>query len=72
MLTGKGFDYHCHSNLTRAVMPYGLNESDVHDVLNGTLFSVYQLRWKRCIDLIVPSSIRPMRFPLIGTPNGWW
>ena len=35
MLTGKDFDYHCHSNLTRAVLPYGLNESDVHDVLNG-------------------------------------
>ena len=34
MLSGKGFDYHCHSNLTRAIIPYGLNESDVHDVLN--------------------------------------
>lgn len=27
-------DYHCHSNLTRAVIPYGLTEFDVHDVLN--------------------------------------
>lgn len=34
MLTGDDFDYHCHSNLTRAVMPWGLAESDVHDVLN--------------------------------------
>ncbi|KAL9117637.1 MAG: hypothetical protein Q9187_005825 [Circinaria calcarea] len=34
MLTGDDFDYHCHSNLTRAVMPYGLAESDIHDVLN--------------------------------------
>ena len=34
MLTGKDFDYHCHSNLTRAVLPYGLTEFDVHDVLN--------------------------------------
>ncbi|MCJ1357743.1 MAG: hypothetical protein MMC33_007739 [Icmadophila ericetorum] len=34
MLTGDDFDYHCHSNLTRAILPYGLNESDVHDVLN--------------------------------------
>ena len=34
MLTGKQFDFHCHSNLTRAVLPLGLNESDVHDVLN--------------------------------------
>jgi len=32
------YDYHCHSNLTRAVIPYGLNESDVHDVIN--LFQV--------------------------------
>ncbi|GAB3458686.1 DUF1989 domain-containing protein [Streptomonospora sediminis] len=34
MLTGEDFDFHCHSNLTRAVMPYGLTEFDVHDVLN--------------------------------------
>jgi uncharacterized protein len=34
MLTGEDFDFHCHSNLTRAVMPYGLTEYDVHDVLN--------------------------------------
>lgn len=34
MLTGEEFDFHCHSNLTRAVMPYGLTEFDVHDVLN--------------------------------------
>ena len=32
------YDYHCHSNLTRAVIPFGLNESDVHDVIN--LFQV--------------------------------
>ncbi|OJD29897.1 meiotic chromosome segregation protein [Diplodia corticola] len=34
MLTGRSYDYHCHSNLVRAVLPYGLAESDVHDVLN--------------------------------------
>lgn len=34
MLTGEDFDYHCHSNLTRAILPYGLTEFDVHDVLN--------------------------------------
>lgn len=34
MLSGKGFDFHCHSNLTRAILPFGLVESDVHDVLN--------------------------------------
>lgn len=28
------YDYHCHSNLVRAVMPYGLTEADVHDVIN--------------------------------------
>ena len=31
MLTGQDFDYCCHSNLVRAVLPYGLVESDVHD-----------------------------------------
>jgi uncharacterized protein len=34
MLTGEDFNFHCHSNLTRAVAPYGLTEFDVHDVLN--------------------------------------
>lgn len=34
ILTGRDFDFHCHSNLTRAVLPYGLTELDVHDVLN--------------------------------------
>ncbi|GAA2782173.1 urea carboxylase-associated family protein [Saccharopolyspora taberi] len=34
MLTGEDFDFHCHSNLTRAVLPHGLTEFDVHDVLN--------------------------------------
>ncbi len=34
LLTGEDFDYHCHSNLVRAVQPYGLTEFDVHDVLN--------------------------------------
>jgi uncharacterized protein YcgI (DUF1989 family) len=34
LLTGEEFDYNCHSNLTRAIMPYRLTELDVHDVLN--------------------------------------
>ncbi|KAE8555987.1 hypothetical protein EYB25_000686 [Talaromyces marneffei] len=40
LLSGKeaSYDHHCHSNLTRAVLPLGLSESDVHDVIN--LFQV--------------------------------
>jgi len=34
MLTGEDFHFHCHSNLVRAIAPYGLTEFDVHDVLN--------------------------------------
>src|SRR4051794_4151900 len=34
MLSGAPYDFHCHSNLTRAVMPFGLTEFDVHDVIN--------------------------------------
>lgn len=34
LLTGEDFHFHCHSNLVRAVAPYGLTEFDVHDVLN--------------------------------------
>lgn len=28
---GEGYDFHCHSNLTRAILPHGLAEHDVHD-----------------------------------------
>lgn len=31
---GASYDFHCHSNLARAVLPWGLAETDVHDVLN--------------------------------------
>ncbi|HJL16319.1 MAG TPA: DUF1989 domain-containing protein [Sandaracinaceae bacterium LLY-WYZ-13_1] len=34
LLTGEDVDHCCHSNLVRAVAPYGLSEMDVHDVLN--------------------------------------
>ncbi|MBU3007622.1 MULTISPECIES: urea carboxylase-associated family protein [Cobetia] len=34
LLTGEDFDHHCHSNLVRAVEPWGLTEFDIHDVLN--------------------------------------
>lgn len=40
LLSGEeaSYDFHCHSNLVRAVLPFGLSESDVHDVIN--LFQV--------------------------------
>ena len=34
LLNGEDFDYCCHSNLVRAITPYHMDESDVHDVLN--------------------------------------
>lgn len=34
LLSGTAYDFHCHSNLTRAVLPFGLTEFDVHDVIN--------------------------------------
>lgn len=34
LLNGVDFDFHCHSNLVRAILPFGLTEFDVHDVLN--------------------------------------
>lgn len=34
LISGEDNDFHCHSNLVRAVFPYGLTEFDVHDVLN--------------------------------------
>lgn len=38
LISGEDNDDHCHSNLIRAIKPYGLGEFDVHDVLN--LFQV--------------------------------
>ncbi|KAH7071769.1 meiotic chromosome segregation protein [Paraphoma chrysanthemicola] len=34
MLTGSSYDFHCHSNLVRAILPHNLTEFDIHDVLN--------------------------------------
>ncbi|HTS54808.1 MAG TPA: DUF1989 domain-containing protein, partial [Burkholderiales bacterium] len=34
LLNGESFDLCCHSNLTRAVIAYGLTEYDIHDNLN--------------------------------------
>ena len=34
LLNGEDFDRCCHSNLTRAVIPYKLGEFDIHDNLN--------------------------------------
>ena len=34
LLNGEDFDFCCHSNLVRAIAPFHLDESDVHDVLN--------------------------------------
>ena len=34
LLTGAEWELCCHSNLVRAVLPYRLHESDIHDVLN--------------------------------------
>jgi uncharacterized protein YcgI (DUF1989 family) len=34
ILSGTAYDFHCHSNLVRAVLPWGLTEFDVHDVIN--------------------------------------
>ncbi|KAI0597772.1 hypothetical protein F4775DRAFT_593006 [Biscogniauxia sp. FL1348] len=31
---GAAYDFHCRSNLARAVLPFGLSEADVHDVIN--------------------------------------
>lgn len=39
LLAGVDFDYHCHSNLTRAVQAHGLTEFDIHDVLNVFQFA---------------------------------
>lgn len=38
LLSDASYDYHCHSNLTRSILPFGLTEFDVHDVIN--LFQV--------------------------------
>lgn len=42
LLSGSAYDFNCHSNLVRAILPHGLTEFDVHDVLN--VFQVTGLR----------------------------
>ncbi len=42
LLSGSDYDFHCHSNLVRAVLAWGLSELDVHDVIN--VFQVTGLR----------------------------
>ncbi|CUM50940.1 Uncharacterized protein C11D3.03c [Debaryomyces fabryi] len=34
LISGQENNFHCHSNLLRAVLPHGLNEFDIHDVIN--------------------------------------
>ncbi|KYK56150.1 meiotic chromosome segregation protein [Drechmeria coniospora] len=34
LTSGAQYDFHCHSNLVRAVAEFGLAERDVHDVIN--------------------------------------
>ena len=48
MLSGQegSYNYHCHSNLVRAVLPWGLTEADVHDVIN--LFQVTEIGRASC------------------------
>jgi hypothetical protein len=45
LLSGDAYDFCCHSNLVRAVLPRGLAESDVHDVIN-----VFQVTGMRASD----------------------
>src|SRR5437763_4325281 len=42
LLNGTAYDFHCHSNLVRAVLPHWLAEFDVHGVIN--IFQVTGLR----------------------------
>lgn len=44
LLTGEDLDCCCHSNLLHAAMEYGLQESDVHDVIN--IFQVTGLTYE--------------------------
>jgi uncharacterized protein len=57
LLSGTSYDFHCHSNLVRAVMPFGLTEFDVHDVIN--LFQVTGLMPDDERYFMKPSPARP-------------
>ncbi len=57
VLSGKAYDFHCHSNLVRAVQPRGLTEFDVHDVLN--VFQVTGLTEDDRRYFLKPSPARP-------------
>lgn len=57
LLADTSYDFHCHSNLTRAVLPHGLTEFDVHDVIN--LFQVTGLMSDDGRYFMKPSPGRP-------------
>jgi uncharacterized protein YcgI (DUF1989 family) len=57
VLSGKTYDFYCHSNLVRAVLPYGLTEFDVHDVIN--IFQVTGLRDSDGLYYIKPCPAKP-------------
>lgn len=67
LLSGEDFDYQCHSNLVRAVLPYGLTESDVHDVLN--VFQVTGLNRDGKYFMFVPHPPRYRPFLIAETGN---
>ena len=56
LLSGDDFDFQCHSNLVRAVLPYGLTEADVHDVLN--IFQVTGLNQDGKYFMLLPFTLR--------------
>ena len=49
MDAGESFHFCCHSNLVRAVLPYGLTEFDVHDVLNVFVSILLHASCVRCL-----------------------
>ena len=50
MLTGRTYNHHCHSNLTRAIIPFRLAESDVHDVLNVFQVTMLDREGRYCME----------------------
>jgi hypothetical protein len=60
--------FHCHSNLVRAVLPYGLTEFDVHDVLN--VFQVTGLNDDDCYYIKASPARRGDFFEFFAESNG--
>ena len=72
LLSGAAYDFHCHSNLTRAVAQFGLTEFDVHDVINLFQVTGSDARRQALLHEDVPGAPRRPSWSCSRRSICWW